>query len=196
MKENQNIEFKEIWKDEYLKHISGFANSKGGKLYIGINDNGKVVGIDNSKKLIKEIPNKIKETLGIIVDATLLNENNLYYIEISINSYSFPISYKGKYYLRSGSNTHEVTGEELNNFVLKKVGTKWDNVIIPEATFDDISMEAINYFKEKAINNKRLSEEELNVSTDILLKKLGLYDGNNITRAGILLFGKNKVNTK
>ena len=33
--QKQNIEFKEIWKDEYLKWICGMANAKGGTIYIG-----------------------------------------------------------------------------------------------------------------------------------------------------------------
>ena len=49
--ENQNNEFKESWRDEYIKWICGFANVKGGKLFIGVNDCGQVVGIENSKKL-------------------------------------------------------------------------------------------------------------------------------------------------
>ena len=36
--ENQNIEYKESWRDEYVKWLCGFANAQGGKLYIGIND--------------------------------------------------------------------------------------------------------------------------------------------------------------
>jgi len=48
--ENANIEFKEIWKDDNLKVIAAFANTNGGKLYIGINDDGFIVGIDNYKK--------------------------------------------------------------------------------------------------------------------------------------------------
>ena len=39
--ENQNIEWKESWKDEYLKCICGFANASGGKIIIGKNDSGK-----------------------------------------------------------------------------------------------------------------------------------------------------------
>ena len=31
MAESQNIEYKSIWKDEYLKWICGFANAQGGK---------------------------------------------------------------------------------------------------------------------------------------------------------------------
>ncbi len=45
--ENQNTEYKRIWKDEYLKWVSGFANAQGGKIYIGIDDDMTVVGVDN-----------------------------------------------------------------------------------------------------------------------------------------------------
>ncbi|UKI37038.1 MAG: ATP-binding protein [Clostridiales bacterium] len=50
MTERQNIEWKEIWKDDYLAWICGFANAQGGKLYIGMNDSGEVVGVKNAKK--------------------------------------------------------------------------------------------------------------------------------------------------
>ena len=52
MQENQNIEWKESWKDDYLKWVCGFANAQGGIIYIGVNDNGQVVGVENSKKLL------------------------------------------------------------------------------------------------------------------------------------------------
>ena len=44
MPEQQNIEWKQSWRDEYLLWISGFANSNGGVLYIGKDDIGNVVG--------------------------------------------------------------------------------------------------------------------------------------------------------
>jgi predicted HTH transcriptional regulator len=50
MPENQNVEYKSSWRDEYLKWICGFANAQGGKLYIGIDDNGNVCGVQNAKK--------------------------------------------------------------------------------------------------------------------------------------------------
>ena len=49
MPESQNIEYKSNWRDEYLKWICGFANSSGGKLYIGIDDKGIVEGVENYK---------------------------------------------------------------------------------------------------------------------------------------------------
>ncbi len=40
--ENERVEFKSTWKDEFLKHICGFANQRGGTLFIGIEDTGKI----------------------------------------------------------------------------------------------------------------------------------------------------------
>jgi ATP-dependent DNA helicase RecG len=48
-KEHQSIEWKESWQDEYLKWICGYANAYGGILYIGKDDDGNVVGIDNAR---------------------------------------------------------------------------------------------------------------------------------------------------
>lgn len=58
--ESHNIEFKESWRDEYLKCICGFANAQGGTLFIGIKDNGEVCGVREAKKLMEDIPNKVR----------------------------------------------------------------------------------------------------------------------------------------
>ena len=42
MEENQNIEWKENWRDEYLKWVCGFANAQGGKIYIGAKVDGTI----------------------------------------------------------------------------------------------------------------------------------------------------------
>ena len=51
MAENQTIEWKQSWRKEYLKWICGYANAQGGTLYIGKDDDGNVVGVENSRKL-------------------------------------------------------------------------------------------------------------------------------------------------
>ena len=72
MSESQNIEYKESWRDEYLKWICGFANAQGGRIYIGINDKQEIVGVADSKRLMEDIPNKIVNYLGIVADVNLL----------------------------------------------------------------------------------------------------------------------------
>jgi ATP-dependent DNA helicase RecG len=74
MAESQNTEWKESWRDEYLKWICGFANAHGGTLWIGKNDRGTVVGVSDSKKLLGDIPNKIRDALGVIADVNLHND--------------------------------------------------------------------------------------------------------------------------
>ena len=66
MEENQHTEFKESWHDEYTRYISAFCNTEGGVLYIGIDDKGEVVGIEQPKKLIEKLPNFIAQKTGIM----------------------------------------------------------------------------------------------------------------------------------
>ena len=191
MLENQDTEFKAIWKDEYLKWVCGMANSNGGIIYIGKNDSGNVIGVNNAIKLAKEIPNKIRDTMGIIPEVKIVEENELLYITIKIENYPTPISYQGKFYLRSGSNNHEVTGAELDKFMLDRIGKRWEDLPVKNATFKDLSEESFKVFKEKAVRSGRLREEDLKIDNETLLKNLGLYDGKYLNKACILLFGEN-----
>ena len=120
MPENQNIEYKSSWRDEYLKWICGFANAQGGKLYIGVDDNGVVRGVQNAKKLMEDIPNKIREALGLLVDVNLLSVDSKEYIEISVPVSSDPINYKGEYHYRSGSTKQLLQGPVLTQFFDKR----------------------------------------------------------------------------
>lgn len=70
--EKHNIEWKAVWKDEYLVGICAFANAQGGKFFIGIDDNGKIIGVENSKKLLESLPSKIRDAMGIVVDINLV----------------------------------------------------------------------------------------------------------------------------
>ena len=71
MKEHQNMEWKESWRDEHLRWMCGFANAAGGMLVIGRNDQGKVVGIADARKLLEDLPNKVRDLLGILVEVNL-----------------------------------------------------------------------------------------------------------------------------
>ena len=98
MEESQNIEWKESWRDEYIKWIAGFANASGGKLFIGINDSGVVSGIADANKLLEDIPNKVRDILGIIVDVNLHNDSVGNYLEIIVEAHPYAVSYKGQYH--------------------------------------------------------------------------------------------------
>lgn len=52
-----------------MKWICGFANAQGGKIYISIDDKSEVTGLDDYKKLMEDLPNKIVNYLGIYVES-------------------------------------------------------------------------------------------------------------------------------
>ena len=190
--ENQNIEYKQSWHDEYLKWICGFANSGGGKLYIGMADSGDIVGVDNPKYWLEFIPNKITDTLGIVCRVNAIKKSKKCVVEIIVNGYSNPISYKGKFYIRSGATNRELNNEDLLAMIHKKNDIKFESEIQSNFSFKDIDLDAVKYFKEKAIECGRLPKSILKDKPKDLFKKLNLYDENGkMTKAGILLFAKN-----
>ncbi|MDR0308149.1 MAG: putative DNA binding domain-containing protein [Chitinispirillales bacterium] len=189
MPEHQNIEYKSSWHDDYLKWICGFANAQGGRIYIGKDDTGKVIGVEDYKRPMDEIPNKIKNLMGITAEVNLLREDGKRFIEIAVQSYSVPISLRGRYYYRSGSVKQELTGNSLNEFLLKRAGQTWDNVIEPRATFADIDEKSVKAYLVMSKEKGRLPDVE-GLTTEEIFEKLRLLENGQLKRAAIILFGK------
>jgi ATP-dependent DNA helicase RecG len=139
MKESQQVEWKSAWRDDYLRWICGFANAEGGKLVIGRDDRGMAVGVSNARQLLEELPNKIRDVLGIMADVRLVKEARKELVEIRVEPYPSPISYKGEYHYRSGSTKQELKGAALERFLLKKRGRHWDDAPEPAFTVRSLS---------------------------------------------------------
>jgi ATP-dependent DNA helicase RecG len=191
MAEDQNIEYKESWRDEYLKWICGFANANGGKIYIGKNDFGEVVGLKDSKKLLEDIPNKTKDILGILVDVNLHQTEKGEFIEISVEAYPYPVNYKGQYHYRSGSTKQELKGAALDKFLLQRKGKRWDAVPIPNVSINDLKKETFDFFRRKAVKAQRIEEDVLTDSNELLIDNLQLNENEYLKRAALLLFHPN-----
>ena len=186
--EKQDIEFKQSWRDEYLKWVCAFSNTYGGILYIGVRDDGEILGVDDSHKLSEDIPNKILNTMGLICEVNLLSDGDKKYFQIIVEKYPFPVSYHGKYYKRTGSTTQEVTGYELDKMILSVQGRTWDSIPVPHVTADELDETAFKIFKKKALQRHRLTEEDLAVSREDLLHNLHCYENEYLTRAAVLAF--------
>ena len=189
--ESQNVEYKLLWNDEYLKWICGFANAQGGKLYIGVDDSGHVTGINNAKELLESIPNKISTNLGIVADVNLHTENGLDYLEIVVCPSPTPVLYHGVAHYRSGSTKQELRGPAVLDFMFKKYDISWDDLVQDNATLDDISPEAIEYFQRHSIACGRMKSESYSADIELVLKNLDLItEDGKIKKAAIVLFGK------
>lgn len=190
--ETQTVEYKRQWKDEYLHYISAFANAQGGVLYVGKGDDGQIVGIDNAKYLLENLPNKIVQATGIVPEINILQANGKDYLSISVRPSEQPISCNGKYYLRSGSTIQELNGTALTEFLMRKMKATWDKQIVPDASMDDIDAEAVEYFVRLAMKKDRINQGALNDSIDKILRNLDLMNKQGqLTNAALMLFGKN-----
>ena len=188
MSESQNVEYKESWRDEYLKWLCGFANAQGGTIYVGVDDNGNVVGLNDVKKLMEDIPNKIQSGLGIVADVNMLSKEGKDYLEIKVEPSSFPISYHGEFHYRSGATKQQLTGVALSQFIMQKTGFRWEDVTVDSITVDDLDDESFKIFRREALRSKRMTEAELNVSNEELLQKLHLMTDGKLKRSAVLLF--------
>ncbi len=189
MPEQQNVEYKQSWHDDYLKWVCGFANAIGGVIYIGKDDSGNVVHLPDYKALMETIPNKIRDLMGLICDVQLPTESGKNYISIQVNPYTVPVSLRGRYYYRSGSTKMELTGVELNEFLLKKAGKTWDDVVEEGATIADIDENSLTKFINDSKEKGRMPDTH-GLTTFQILDKLRLTEGTKLKRGALILFGK------
>nr|MDA3853057.1 putative DNA binding domain-containing protein [Bacteroidales bacterium] len=185
LSETQNVEFKSVWKDDFLKQICGFANTKGGRLWLGVDDKGHVIGLSKVPKLLEDIPNKMIQYLGITADIESHIADGFQYVQINIEASSVPISYKGKFYMRSGSTTQELAGHELRAFILKKDNITWDEIYLPDVDLGNIDKPLLLQFTKEAIGQNRLFNLADGQQVRDVLQNL------NLSRAAVLLFGIN-----
>ena len=190
MKEHQRTEWKESWRDEYLRWICGFANAGGGVLVIGRNDKGVAVGVPNARKLMEDLPNKVRDVLGIMVAVNLVKEAGRNLVEIRVEPYPSPVSYKGEYHYRSGSTKQELKGAALERFLLKKRGHHWDGVPEPSFTAESCGTAALKLFKQRAAESGRMDRAVLRDSRAVILGNLELLEKRYVKRAACLLFSE------
>ena len=127
--------------------------------------------------------------MGIIVEVNLHQENGAHFLEIVVPPYTVPVSLRGRYYYRTGSANLELTGNALNEFLLKKSGKTWDNVLEAVANFNDIDSESVKAFIKDTQKSGRMPDVS-DLSIEELFEKLRLSDNGEIKRAAIILFGK------
>jgi len=171
-----------------MRSICAFANADGGLLVVGRNDRGEVVGVRDAAKLLVDIPNKVRDLLGIMVDANLSVVDGKEIIEIAVEPYPYPVSYRGEYHYRSGSTKQELRGAALDRFLLRKQGRHWDGVPMPHVAMVELSQVALDAFSSNGLASQRMAPAASGDSGGGLLDCLHLLEGAHLKRAAVLLF--------
>ncbi|WP_420634319.1 ATP-binding protein [Candidatus Palauibacter sp.] len=190
MSEGQRLEWKTAWRDDHLKSVCAFANADGGTLEIGRDDEGTVVGVGarERRRLLEELPNKLRDLLGVVAAMHVREDGGVPYLRIIVEPYPVAISYRGVYYQRSGSTNQILRGPALDRFLLGKTGRCWDGMPDPRVSLEDLDPAAMAGFRKRARKEGRLSGNALDDDDAGLIEKLRLTDGDYLTKASVLLF--------
>ncbi len=167
--ESHLLEWKESWRDDFLKVLCGFANAEGGVLQISRNDAGHPVEFKDAPRLLEDLPNKIRDVLGILPEIKLIEEKGSSIIEVRVPAYPAPINCRGHYYQRVGSTTQELKGAALDRFLLRRQGRTWDSVPLPGISLPDLDNREIALFRQHAKSSGRLSSAMLAENDEVLL---------------------------
>lgn len=134
--ESENFEFKLKMTDDIYKEVIAFANTDGGTIYIGIDDNGNVVGIDDIDETYTRITNGIRD--AIQPDVTMfikytLQDNSVVKISVGEGSYK-PYYLKSKglkpsgVYIRQGASSAQASPEQIRRMIKESDGDVYEEM--------------------------------------------------------------------
>ena len=193
--ESETLEFKGSLhlKDEIGKAISSLSNSNGGRILVGVSDNGKIIGIDSGKNTIEELANYIKRHSDPQIFPSIIleevNDKKIIVIEV-LEGKDKPVFFKDRAYKRVGKTSQGISASEIRKLALEeKPKLTWDEGIC-EASLEDIDEEKVRWFlrKARAERNFGVGPE---TSVEEALQRLKLMKNEKLTNAAVLLFGKN-----
>src|SRR3989338_7926966 len=178
--EGLKIEFKESL-GNVDKEMVAFANSEGGRIFLGVSDDNKVKGIKIDNKLKSQIQD-IANNCDPPIDINIEEFNNILIIKVEEGK-DKPYKCSSGFYLRQGPNSQKMKTSDIKEMVLGQGRIKFDNQE-REFEFKDFDEDA---FKDYL---RRLGTSPQRNKKDILFN-IGVLKENKLNNAGILFFSKN-----
>ena len=186
--ETESLELKESLNETFYKTISAFANTKGGVILLGVNNQGNIVGIESSTKFLEDLTNRIVNKLSLYPEIETINIKDRRVIVVRVARSGYPVSYEGRYYERVGNTTREMSPKKLRALLLG--GKTWDS-LTNEFPLEQIDTETIRRFVRLAVDKNRLTDVSLDEPPEVIMEKLELVVDEKLSNGAILLFGKN-----
>jgi ATP-dependent DNA helicase RecG len=184
--ENENTEFKREYVSDINKYVVAFANSKGGTIYIGVSDDSKIIGVEDSDKTLLNALNAIRDSIrpdvSIYTSSIIKNIEGKKIIEINVQrglNRPYYIAEKGLkpsgVYVRQGNASVPASEELIRQMIKETDGDKFEEVrsFNQELKFEYVNVE----FKSNNLNFNHAQ-----------MKTLGIQDNDGLyTNLGLLL---------
>ncbi len=147
--EGFTLEFKKSGTSNLGKELCAFANASGGTIFIGVDDKGKIVGVNNHNKLKSEIQSTARAIEpAIIIDVKSFKD--IIYITVPEQN-AKPYSFAGKFYMREGASSQQLTRNEIKEFFFKEGIIRFDEMANDDFDFKtDLTDNLYKSFAKKA----------------------------------------------
>jgi len=155
--ESITVEFKTSFNEEVIESLVAFSNTKGGTLYLGVSDSGKIHGLTIGKETIPNIINEIKckTSPQVIIEAEIITIDKKDIITLTVPEYPIkPVSTRGKYFKRKSNSNHLLSINEIANEHLKTINSSWDYYIDSNHSEENLSKEKIAKFIKEVKKNE------------------------------------------
>lgn len=192
--ESEMLEFKPSFNQDVIETAAAFANTRGGRILIGVSNSGESLDASFSEEALRDFVNRISNATepSVIPDAEKVSLDRGDVVVLRVPEYPLkPISVRGRCFKRSGSTTRQMTPSEIAEVHLQCTGQSADALLMVGKTVEDLELDQVRLYMTRATNSGRRSFSE-NDDPIAILQKLELIRGESeITRAAIFLFGKN-----
>jgi ATP-dependent DNA helicase RecG len=192
--EGETVELKESlgeWK-EIVKTCAAFATAHGGRIFIGVADDGQPVGVQIGKGTLEDLTNKIVQNTNpkIVPAVATIQRKAKTVITLDVpENPTKPVYAFDKPLRRSGRTNQTLSPIEAADLYFATRGITWDETISDRASLQDIDVDKVRSFLRRAQNERRLNTGA-DMPADQVLRQLNLIRDKRTTIAAILLFGK------
>ena len=181
--------------DGLAAELAAFANSGGGWLFLGVNDDGSIAGLDGAavRRLNQLVSNaashNVRPPVHPLTENVQTDQGIVMVVEVPDGLAKPYLDNQGRIWVKQGSDKRHVTSREEMQRMFQRSGLVYADVVPAAGTsVEDIDDKTFaNYF------NRRYGEssEYAGLTREQLLQNLGLGDGRELNLAGLVLFGRN-----
>lgn len=193
--ESETVELKEIYTADLKKEVIAFANTNGGVIYIGIKDNGEIIGVDNPDFIMQQISNALRDSIrpdvSMFTNITLLKDEDKFYIRLEVGQGTkkpYYLSDKGLkptgVYVRSGTTSAPASEDAIRMMIKMTDGDSFETnrSLLQELRFSSL---------EKEMERRNLE------FTEVQMKNLGILTSDDLyTNMGLLVSDECKHSIK
>lgn len=193
--EDEIVELKEIYTPDLKKEVVAFVNTNGGAIYIGVRDNGEIIGLDNPDFIMQQVSNALRDSIrpdvSMFTNMSLLKEEDRFYIKLEVSQGTkkpYYLSDKGLkptgVYVRNGTTSAPASEDAIRMMIKATDGDSFEanTSLIQELNFSSL---------EKEMKRRNLE------FTQVQMKNLGILTSDDIyTNMGLLVSDECKHSIK